>query len=152
MSVDLRNEYVGLLNHYFYGDQMNKFNSIVLSFALLSLSACASLGGKPIATDTPDQMERLKPALQGKTPKQVAKLLGEPVSTFYFGGSKQYFTMVYPSSSQKMTTLDFMMQGEHLYCHSLSFDDQNSYKYEGTPNNVSCVTIKTQKYDRGLLE
>lgn len=124
---------------------------VMIVFVGLALSACATKKYKTFTSA--DSFKSAGEPLKGKTPKEVAQALGDPMSAYYKGDDKSVYYMVYPMSESPVGMMDLMMN-DRLECLAYNFEQKNSYKYDGWFSNTgfTCGAIKGEKLDTTLLK
>lgn len=123
---------------------------VVLSLAVLSLGACATTKYKTFST-----AENFKTAgnmVKGKSPKEAAQILGQPMSAYFKDGDKSVYYMVYPMADSEVSMTDVMFN-DRLECLALNFEKEKDYKFEGWSSNTgfTCGAIKGEKLDTSLI-
>ena len=133
-----------------------KISRIAISlFALLSLTACANKTYKTYRTES--EFKQLAEKVKGKTPKEAAMVIGEPMSAFYYSrspdpSSKNYF-MLYPVSNQDVKMSDILLGGDDLNCMALIFNNMDNYKSIGQALPYKCKYIMSgEKLDMSLVQ
>ncbi len=90
--------------------------------------------------------------LKGKTPKEVAQKIGQPMSAYYSPDKNTYY-MVYPESSTEVSMTDLMFN-DRLECLFLNFEKEKNFKFDNWQSNVgsTCAAIKGNTLDMSLIE
>ena len=89
----------------------------------------------------------------GKSPKEVAQVVGKPMSAFFKNGDKSEYHMVYPMSEGEVGMSDLMFN-DRLECLDLIFEKEKGYKYDGWGSNTgfTCGAIKGERLDTSLID
>lgn len=124
-------------------------NLVVSVCAVVSLVGCATTKYK--AFNNPANFKLAGKSVQGKTPKQAAQTIGQPMSVYF--DENNVYHMVYPMSDQEVGMTDLMFN-DRLECFDLRFEKEKSYKFDGWLSDVSftCGAIKDKKLDTSLID
>ena len=130
---------------------MNSAKLVAIGFFVVAISACASAKYKTFSSA--DSFKTAGESVKGKTPKEVAQTLGQPMSAYYKDGDKSVYYMVYPMGEKQVGMMDLMMN-DRLECLAFNFEQKNGYKYDGWHSNTgfTCGAIKGEKLDTSLLK
>jgi hypothetical protein len=129
-----------------------KITSIIVSvLAAVSFMGCATTKYKTFSN--PDSFKAATKSVQGKTPKEAAKILGAPMSAYFKNGAQNEYHMVYPMGDQEVGMTDLMFN-DRLECLDLIFEKDKAFKFDNWSSNTgfTCGAIKGEKLDMSLIE
>lgn len=121
--------------------------------ALLILSGVGCATKKYKTFSTPENFKSSGKLIQGKTPKEAAQILGQPMSAFYKNGDTSTYHMVYPMGDSEVSMADVMFN-DRLECLEYLFEKDKGYKFDNWVSNTgfTCGSIKGEKLDMSLIE
>lgn len=126
--------------------------TILTAASLLILSGCATMNKSVGAfDDNADKSFNYSTTHVGKSPKEVAGLLGEPATAGFDNEGK--YAMAYPMTERSMNVALFLVQQKSLKCAILHFDksDNGSYKFNHSVTSDMCdLTQKSIQPDSGV--
>ncbi len=129
--------------------------NIAQTFLLIVLAAstvgCATAKFKGYST--PKNFKTSAGLGEGKSPLEMTKILGKPMSAFYKNGDKNYYHMVYPMAEGEVSMTDLMFN-DRMECLELIFEKSKRYKYDNWASNegFTCGAIKGEKLDMSLID
>ena len=138
----------------------------LLVLCLTTITGCASMN-KTFRNVPVEDRDKQKTLFEGKSPKEIVTVLGEPASVGWsnpdsYGRSVYY--LAYIVGEGTTTTFDLMTNGENLTCRYFNFKKDAAFKFtsrdindsssQGTAD-ASCALLKskgTRIYDDSMIK
>jgi hypothetical protein len=122
---------------------------VTATLGLFLTTACATTKYKTFNTTA--NFKTAGKMVMGKSPKETAAIIGQPMSAYYKDDNSVYY-MVYPMSDSEVSMTDVMFN-DRLECLTLNFEKEKDFKYDGWQTDVSftCGAIKGEKLDMSLI-
>lgn len=136
------------------------FKVLIVLLSAGAFSGCASLS-KKYKNLPSDAFFEHREKFKGKTPKEIVRVFGDPISVGWhnpssLGKDRYYVTYVVGNGETSMGS--FLMVGEDMTCRYFFFYQDNDYKQNGQTNGVfdlPCADMKKNGwyvYDDAMIK